>query len=105
MGLLARDLGGKVEKAPVREYGRMEVRPSQGAALFSSGKPFNAWMSHGDSTLELPGGFALSAKSASGSIAAMENPGARLFAIQFHPEVTHTEGGTGLLKRFLEELA
>jgi GMP synthase (glutamine-hydrolysing) len=62
-------------------------------------------MSHGDETRRVPPGFRLVARSSSGSFAAMENPEARVFALQFHPEVTHTEGGGALLKRFLIDLA
>jgi GMP synthase (glutamine-hydrolysing) len=105
MQLLARTLGGDVHKASTREYGRMEVRPEQGSQLFAGSKPFQAWMSHGDETKQAPPGFKLVAKSASGSPAAMENPSSRIYALQFHPEVTHTEGGKELLKHFLLDLA
>jgi GMP synthase (glutamine-hydrolysing) len=107
MQLLARALGGEVHQAATREYGRMEVLPVAGSQLFPAlvTPPFNAWMSHGDETRKVPNGFKLVAKSASGSPAAMENSDARIFALQFHPEVTHTEGGKELLKHFLIELA
>lgn len=109
MQLLVRSLGGKVEQAAKREYGRMPVIPETGAALFSAfcadGASFNAWMSHGDETRELPPGFRLAARSVAGACAAMENPAAKLYALQFHPEVTHTEGGKELLKNFLLNLA
>ncbi|MGK5082134.1 glutamine-hydrolyzing GMP synthase [Bdellovibrionota bacterium FG-1] len=105
MQLLAHTMGGKVRKAPRREYGRMEVRPVAGSRFFESTKPFQAWMSHGDETDVLPPGFALVAQSESGSPAAMEAPARRLYALQFHPEVTHTEGGKELLKHFLLTLA
>jgi GMP synthase (glutamine-hydrolysing) len=108
MQLLARALGGEVEKAHVREYGRMLVEPRpgtkfEGDACFRA--PFHAWMSHGDETKRLPPGFTLVGYSASGSIAAMENPDARIYALQFHPEVTHTETGHGILRRFFYDLA
>ena len=105
MQLLARDLGGKVEKAQVREYGRMEVIPKRGSELFPDAGAFQAWMSHGDETKQVPPEFHLVALSASGAAAAMENPKAKIFALQFHPEVTHTQGGKELLQHFLLALA
>jgi GMP synthase (glutamine-hydrolysing) len=105
MQLLAQTLGGKVKKAQIREYGRMEVIPQTESQFFPSSEKFHAWMSHGDETETLPSGFKAVAKSASGSLAAMENPEAKIFALQFHPEVTHTEGGKEILKRFLIDLA
>jgi GMP synthase (glutamine-hydrolysing) len=107
MQLLARALGGSVHKATSREYGRMEVQPSHDASLFAGAlaRPFQAWMSHGDETEKVPPGFRLVAKSASGSPAAMESPSTQVYALQFHPEVTHTEGGKDILKRFLIDLA
>lgn len=106
MQLLARLLGGEVEKAQIREYGRMEVQPVVGASFFGAGvKPFNAWMSHGDETKKMPAGFSAAGKSASGGLTAMENAERGLYALQFHPEVTHTEGGREILRRFLVDLA
>ncbi len=106
MQLLARELGGEVEKAHVREYGRMGVKAEAGSKLFTGlNTSFNAWMSHGDETKKVPPGFKLVASSESGSFAAMENPEAKIYALQFHPEVTHTEGGKELLKHFLLDLA
>lgn len=104
MQLLARALGGEVEKAKVREYGRMIVNGTPGSALGLASE-FQAWMSHGDETKKVPPGFGLVAKSSSGSFAAMENPAAKIYGLQFHPEVTHTEGGQAVLKKFLLELA
>jgi len=107
MQLLAHALDGKVETAKVREYGRMPVQATAGSALFPSGAlaDFKAWMSHGDETKVVPSGFTLVAKSESGSSAAMENSARKIFGLQFHPEVTHTEGGRELLRRFVLELA
>lgn len=103
MQLLGHALGGKVEQATTREYGRMEVRP-EGAKLLGQ-QSFMAWMSHGDEICEVPPGFKLVGKSASGSAAAMENPEAAIYALQFHPEVTHTERGVEILRRFLVDTA
>ncbi len=106
MQLLAKSLEGSVKKAQIREYGRMDVKTTGNSHLFpGSEKNFSAWMSHGDETEKLPFGFEVVARSASGSIAAMENEKAKIYALQFHPEVTHTEGGKEILRRFLTELA
>lgn len=105
MQLLVQSLGGDVKKASTREYGRMEVRSTEKSPLFPSSvpfnAPFNAWMSHGDETAQLPPGFQVIAQSASGSTAAIQNPSSQIYGLQFHPEVTHTEFGTDILKRFL----
>ena len=94
MQLLARDLGGKVEKGHVREYGRMEV-------VGDCGKTFYAWMSHGDEVKTLPPGFESVSKSRQGIYASMENASRKIVGLQFHPEVTHTENGVQLIKDFL----
>src|SRR5262249_31406384 len=99
MQLLGHLLGGKVEKAPVREYGRMDILPAaQGSRIVGQDAAATArqavWMSHGDEIHEVPQGFTIAAKSVSGSIAAMESPGQGIYGLQFHPEVTHTQRGT-----------
>ena len=110
MQLLAQALGGEVRGADVREYGRMQVLPCQNSALWSSASdsvstPFTAWMSHGDETTKLPPGFEIVARSQSGAIAAIQNTAAQIYALQFHPEVTHTENGIEILRRFLLEIS
>ena len=104
MQLLAQALGGEVKRAQVSEYGRMEVRP-QVSGLFKTTQPFNAWMSHGDETVKVPLGFKEVAWSESGSLAAMENTSEKIYALQFHPEVTHTQGGQALLTQFVNSLS
>ncbi len=94
MQLLAKDLGGRVVKGDTREYGRMEV-------IGECGKRFHAWMSHGDEVKELPTGFECASKSAQGKIASMFNDERKMYGLQFHPEVTHTENGIEFLKQFL----
>jgi len=105
MQLLAEALGGKVERAEKREYGRMPVRVQKGTRFFGDIESFEAWMSHGDETVRVPAGFIESARSSSGALAAMENPDRILYALQFHPEVTHTERGVELLNRFFLDIA
>jgi GMP synthase (glutamine-hydrolysing) len=98
MQLLARDLGGKVSPGHVREYGRTEV-------IGADGKRFQAWMSHGDHVETVPPGFAAGAKSAQGILASMSFDARKLQALQFHPEVTHTENGLEFIRDFLFRLA
>ncbi len=100
MHLLARALGGSVAPSDRREYGRAEVDPQTGSVLLPK-NAFQAWMSHGDRVDRLPEGFQTTAVSKNCPNAAMENPARRLFALQFHPEVNHTEGGREILAAFL----
>ncbi len=101
--LLVQEFGGKIQGAKVREYGRMDVKIEKGSSLFpqAMGDHFQAWMSHGDATTEIPKGFKLSAVSDSGAVAGIENPEKNIYGIQFHPEVSHTEHGKEFLKHFL----
>lgn len=112
MQLLAHALGGEVKRAEFSEYGRMEIQPWS-SFLFQSvdgggaqrGVQKTVWMSHGDEIVRLPPGFKESARSVAGALAAMEFEERKIFGLQFHPEVTHTQGGTELLSRFLFEAA
>jgi len=98
---LAHKLGGKVKPAPRREYGRAEVEISNGSGLFEGvPRKLTVWMSHGDEALELPSGFRQVAKTAN-ALAAMEDPQRRMWAVQFHPEVHHTQQGTNILRNFV----
>jgi GMP synthase (glutamine-hydrolysing) len=100
MHLLARSLGGHVAASAQREYGRAEVRPNSTPSILPSAA-FQAWMSHGDTVDRMPDGFHSTAVSDNCPIAAMENPDHKLFALQFHPEVNHTEHGIEILAAFL----
>lgn len=106
--LMVHDLGGKVESAPSREYGRMRLKFDMDSDFLSRaymGESPVVWMSHGDETREVPRGFRVLAKSESGSVAALENAARKLYALQFHPEVTHTEHGREILEAFLRRSA
>lgn len=99
-------LGAKVESVLEREYGRAEIDVTAPSPLFAGTPPHQrVWASHGDSILSVPEGFHVTASSRSAPIAAMENDATRCFAIQFHPEVTHTEAGGAILKNFLFDIA
>jgi len=101
--LMAHLLGGRVVKVITREYGRQLLEPTQESALLPA--PGQVWMSHGDSVRELPEGFSASASTFTCEVAAMEDLERNLFGVQFHPEVSHTENGTVILRRFLFDRA
>jgi GMP synthase (glutamine-hydrolysing) len=94
-------LGGKVRPAEKREYGHAEVDIVAPSALFQGlANRQSVWMSHGDEALELPPGFELIAKT-SHAVAAIQNVEKKWFAVQFHPEVHHTQNGTEILRNFV----
>ena len=98
---IAHMLGGKVERAERREYGRADVDLRDGSALFV-GLPrrLKIWMSHGDHVRSLPPGFQITGASTSG-LSAAEDTARRIYAVQFHPEVQHTERGNEILRNFI----
>lgn len=100
---LASALGGGVQPGATREYGEQRVRAVKGASLLNG--EFVAWMSHGDTVAVPPPGFCVAAVTESGAIAAIEDPERGLFGVQFHPEVSHTEGGKEILRKFLYDVA
>ena len=100
-------LGGHVVPASVREYGKAHLRLLSSEGLLHGVRPeadglVTVWMSHGDTVLEPPPGFASLAATDNCPVAAMADPVRRLFAVQFHPEVAHTPQGTTVLKNFLD---
>ena len=101
--LLVSELGGTVERTGAAEYGATAL-DSTGASRLLSGTPARqqVWMSHGDTADAAPPGFRVTARTAATPVAAVEDPEHRLFGVQFHPEVVHTEYGTRVLARFLE---
>ncbi len=103
--LLAKHLGGKVEKAVAREYGKAEFSASSNSLLFSNCKKNSTvWMSHGDLVTEAPGGFEIIGTSAHSPICAVENTERKVYGLQFHPEVAHTIEGKKILHNFLFEI-
>lgn len=100
--LMMHVLGGKVEKAPVREYGKTEVMVDNSSKLFQNISPVTTcWMSHFDYISEAAPGFSVCAHTADCPVAAAENTSRGLYAIQFHPEVLHTQEGTKMLYNFV----
>ncbi|HEV8353174.1 MAG TPA: glutamine-hydrolyzing GMP synthase [bacterium] len=102
MQLMAHELGGRTAPADQREYGRTRLRVDDRGTLFAGLEAkLLCWMSHGDSVVEVPTGFRPLAHTDNSPIAAMANPGRRLYGLQFHPEVTHTPWGSQVLQNFL----
>jgi GMP synthase (glutamine-hydrolysing) len=99
---MALALGGRVERTGAREYGRTELSVRDPGLLLAD-LPIQetVWMSHSDTVTEAPPGFSVTARTDSTPVAAMEDPGRRLFGVQFHPEVAHTRRGLDVMKRFL----
>ncbi len=94
--------GGKVEKAPRREYGPANIEVRNAEPLFSGlPKKLPVWMSHGDAAKSLPKNFSSLARTDNAPYAAIADMGRRLFAVQFHPEVHHTPLGKQIINNFL----
>ena len=113
MQTMAQQLGGKVEGGHTREFGYAEVRAHGHTALLKDIADFTTpeghgmlkvWMSHGDKVTELPPGFKLMASTPSCPIAGMADEARHYYAVQFHPEVTHTVQGQALLNRFVLDI-
>jgi GMP synthase (glutamine-hydrolysing) len=113
MQTMAQQLGGKVESGHKREFGYAEVRARGHTALLKDIADFTTadghgmlkvWMSHGDKVTDLPAGFKLMASTDSCPIAGMADEARRFYAVQFHPEVTHTVQGRAILERFVLDI-
>jgi GMP synthase (glutamine-hydrolysing) len=103
MQLMGHLLGGKVKRSDSREFGHASLEVKNGSALLSGlPSPLKIWMSHGDKIEALPPGFTATGSTLNSPAAAMEDASRRLFAIQFHPEVNHTEKGREILSRFVD---
>ena len=102
MQLMSQCLGGEVAPGEEREYGKTEMATLPGNDLFTGiPEKFTVWMSHGDRVAKIPAGFKVSATSANCPYAAIRDESRRFYAIQFHPEVVHTEFGSQILANFL----
>ena len=100
--LMAHLLGGSVKTAPVSEYGKTEVEVDRTCALFSNvSEKTICWMSHTDYIEKAPDNFRITAHTPVCPVAAMENPEKNLYAVQFHPEVMHTQEGKQMLSNFV----
>ena len=101
MQLMAQELGGRVDRTGVSEFGRTELRTEPGALFEGLPEEQAVWMSHRDSVVAAPEGARVVAGSPSTPIAAFEDRERGLYGVQFHPEVVHTPHGTEVLKNFL----
>ena len=101
MQLLAKELGGRVESSNRREYGLREIDVKGKTPLIDGMK--RVWMSHGDKIIAPPPGFTITAMTET-TMAAMDNPEKRIFGVQFHPEVTHTDNGAVVYRRFVFDI-
>src|SRR5512147_1988523 len=113
MQTMAAQLGGTVEAGHVREFGYAEFRARGHSALFKGVQDranaeghglLDVWMSHGDKVTALPPGFTLMGSNPATPIAAMMDESRRYYAVQFHPEVTHTRQGKAILERFVRDI-
>lgn len=114
MQFMAQSLGGKVEAGAKREFGYAEIRARGHSQLFNGLQDrsnaeghglLDVWMSHGDKVTAMPAGFSVIAETPSCPIAAMADETRKFYAVQFHPEVTHTKRGTDILHRFVLGIA
>jgi GMP synthase (glutamine-hydrolysing) len=102
MQLLARMMGGNVERGDSGEYGPAIVEILERNAFFHGCDGVeNVWMSHGDRVVDLPDGTIVAARTPTVEVAAFAHPGRRLYGVQFHPEVSHTPKGEQMLRNFL----
>ena len=113
MQTMAAQLGGKVENGLVREFGYAEVRARGHSALFEGVQDrtnseghglLDVWMSHGDKVTELPPGFKVIASNDTTPFAGMADEARKFYAVQFHPEVTHTTQGPAIYSRFVHDI-
>jgi GMP synthase (glutamine-hydrolysing) len=112
MQTMAEQFGGKVESSDKHEFGYARVQIQGSSELLrgtvdhkdTSGSYLDVWMSHGDKVTQLPSGFTVMASTASCPIAGMYNEAKKFYAVQFHPETTHTKQGAGLFSRFVHDI-
>ena len=105
--IISKEMGGKVKQSKSREFGLAKVIKIKNSILtknFFSNKANNVWMSHADEVIKLPKNFKVIAKSNNSKLCIVENSKEKLYGIQFHPEVTHTNRGKIILKNFVSDI-
>ena len=104
--LIGHVLGGRVHKSKKREYGNAKLRVDKAEGLFHGlPKSFVCWMSHGDKLDRMPAGFKRLAHTDNAPVAAVADTERKIYAVQFHPEVVHTEHGSKIIGNFLFKVA
>jgi GMP synthase (glutamine-hydrolysing) len=103
--LLALDLGGRVDRTNVSEFGKTELRVEESRLLRDTPDEQTVWMSHRDTVVAAPAGARVVASSPATPVAAFESAERGVYGVQFHPEVVHTPHGMELLKNFLYDVA
>ena len=109
MQAMAEQLGGTVEASLVREFGHAVIQLNSDSELLSAvnggaGGELQVWMSHGDKVIDVPAGFTVTASTPSAPVASMECIEKRYYGVQFHPEVTHTQQGREILRKFARDI-
>ena len=105
MQTIAEQMGGQVMSVDQKEFGHSELKIINESILFKNiDNKINVWMSHGDQVQDLPDNYNLIASTKTAPIAAMEHKNLPIYAIQFHPEVTHTENGQNILNNFIFDI-
>lgn len=105
MQLISAHFGAKVDRAQKREYGKADVEIVSDSPLFQGqGETESVWMSHSDVVTLPPEGFQVDGRTPSAPVAAMSDPDRKVYAVQFHPEVRHTQNGNEMIRRFLYEV-
>ena len=105
MQLMVQELGGQVEPAKVREFGRAMLTVIHHGMLFRGLDPsMESWMSHGDSVINLPPGFRTVGCTLSTPMAAIADEERGFYGVQFHPEVVHTRGGQDIIRNFVADI-
>ena len=99
--LMVQEFGGEVKHTGMGEYGEGRIRIVKDSPLLAGFGEGVVWMSHGDSVTRLPGGFRMIAESSNGLLAATGDDERKLYALQFHPEVSHTEKGDRIFRNFV----
>ncbi|MBS0570227.1 MAG: glutamine-hydrolyzing GMP synthase [Proteobacteria bacterium] len=108
MQTMAAQLGGRTEAGHTREFGHAQLLVTAACGLWAgfakAGSAVDVWMSHGDRVTDVPPGFSVTAATHDLPIAAMADDARRWYGVQFHPEVTHTQRGAELLRRFVVDI-
>ena len=103
--IISKELGGRVKKSKFREFGLVKIKKNNNSILtknfFNYKGSNNVWMSHADQVSKLPKGFKIIASSDNSKLTIIENTKKRMYGIQFHPEVTHTQKGKIILRNFI----